>query len=423
MRSGVFQSRQARQSFWILLIGCLFLIGAGISIFSSYLLYSRYNLSHTRLATQVVKIVVLAKALPPSELPRMVRALNTEGVRVVISDHASPHAEILQNTDPHSLRKYVHEHRTQLSVSVPLNNGQWLNLHAHRGPIIWLLISIVASSLVLLFALIFLCFWVIRRMDMPLGNFLQAAKRFGRDVEAPPLAPMGNTEMQEVIAAFNDMQDRVRRLLNDRTQMLAAISHDLRTPITRLQLRAEYLQGTDQYEKAVADLKEMENMIASILSFAKDHVRSEALERFDLNALLETLCDDMMDVGHEVIYHSDVTRMPYYARIGALKRAFNNLIDNAIKYGQRAEVYLKQTDKEIQIKISDEGPGIPEDQLEKVFAPFYRVDAARSPKQSGTGLGLAVARDIIRAHGGDILLLNRDPKGLTVVVSLPKQEK
>jgi signal transduction histidine kinase len=218
------------------------------------------------------------------------------------------------------------------------------------------------------------------------------------------------------------MQDRVRRLLHDRTQMLAAISHDLRTPITRLQLRAEYLQGTNQYDKAIADLKEMENMISSILSFARDHVRSENMERFDLNALLQTLCDDLADVGSHVVYHSELQRMPYFGRIVALKRAINNLIENAVKYGDRAEVSLKQTDKELQIRISDEGPGIPQDQLEKVFAPFYRVDTARSPKKSGTGLGLAVARDIIRAHGGEIRLYNREPHGLTAVISLPRQE-
>src|SRR5690606_14278292 len=127
-----------------------------------------------------------------------------------------------------------------------------------------------------------------------------------------------------------------------------------------------YLQGTNQYDKAVADLKEMENMISSILSFARDHVRNENMERFDLNALLHTLCDDMTDMGHTVVYHSDGQRMPYVARIGALKRAINNLIDNAIKYGDRAEVFLKQTDQFVEIKISDEGPGVPADQLEKV---------------------------------------------------------
>ena len=150
-------------------------------------------------------------------------------------------------------------------------------------------------------------------------------------------------------------------------------------------------------------------------------MRSENMERFDLNALLESLCDEMVDVGHAVHYESDIQRWPYFGRIGALKRAFSNLIENAIKYGSEAEVMLKRVDNGVQIKIIDQGPGIPEDQFEKVFAPFYRVDQSRSPKTSGTGLGLAVARDIVRAHGGDITLFNRELKGLIVLVMLPLQ--
>lgn len=420
-KPGIFQSRQARQSFWILLVGILLLISASISVFSSYLVYTRYNIPLSRLANQIVRDVVLAKTLPTEELTRMARALNGDGVRVMVESKPWPGAQVLPSTDPQSIRNAVRTNPFHLAFTLRLSNGQWLNIHAHRTPRGWLLVGVIVSSVVLFLALVFLCAWIVRRLDVPLGTFLQAAKRFGIDVEAPPLAVVGNADMQEVITAFNQMQDRVRRLLHDRTQMLAAISHDLRTPITRLQLRAEYLQGTNQYDKAIADLKEMENMISSILSFARDHIRSENMERFDLNALLQTLCDDLTDVGHQVVYHSDLQRLPYFARIGALKRAINNLIENAVKYGDRADISLKQTDKELQIRISDEGPGIPQDQLEKVFAPFYRVDAARSPKKSGTGLGLAVARDIIRAHGGEIHLYNRDPRGLTAVISLPKQ--
>lgn len=421
-QQSLFQSRQARQSFWILFIGILLLMSASVSVFSSYRAYTAYNVSVDRLAYQIVRVVVLAKALPIKELPHMVRALNGEGVRVKIEPQPRPNAQVIQSPDPHALRQLVEANPQHLNLTLQLADGQWLNIHAHRMPHGWLLVGAIISSFVLLLALIFLCIGVIRRLDVPLSPFLQAAKRFGIDVDAPPLALRGGTEMQEVITAFNEMQDRIRRLLHDRTQMLAAISHDLRTPITRLQLRAEYLQGTDQYEKAVADLKEMENMISSILSFARDHVRSENMERFDLNALLETICDDMIDIGHSVTYHSDMQRTPYFGRIVGLKRAITNLIENAVKYGQQAEVSLKQTETELQIRVSDQGPGIPSDQLEKVFAPFYRVDTARSLKQSGTGLGLAVAQDIIRAHGGEIRLYNRDPHGLTAVISLPRQD-
>jgi len=269
-----------------------------------------------------------------------------------------------------------------------------------------------------------MCAWAVKRLATPLGLFVNATKRFGVDVDAPPLALQGPPELQEVIVAFNEMQARVKRLLNDRTQMLAAISHDLRTPITRLQLRAEYLEDTNQYDKAIADLNEMENMISSVLSFARDHTQEEAMQRFDLNALLETLCNDMEDLGHDAVYHSDGSRAPYFGRISASRRAFTNLVENAIKYGEKVDVILKKVGDDIlEVKISDSGPGIPESQMEKVFSPFYRVDAARSLQKAGAGLGLAVARDVIRAQGGDIQLSNREPRGLMVQVSLPLIKK
>ncbi len=420
-KHALFHSHQTRQSFWILLIGCLLIIGASLSVFSIYLLHGRRSATIQHLAINVIRAVTLARAVSPDELPQTVRLLSGGGLRVEMSPKPLLAPLTAPLTDPHKLHDYVVRNPDRIQISVPLANGQWLNIRTHRVDHTWLIVGLVFSGAVLLFALVFLCLWTIKRLDLPLRRFSEAAKQFGVDIESPPLAPIGPPEMQDVIQAFNEMQNRIRRLLHDRTQMLAAISHDLRTPITRLQLRAEYLKGTTQYEKAVADLKEMENMISSILSFARDHVRSEKRERFDLNALLESLCNDLVDVGHDVTYHSDLERMPYFARIGALKRAFANLIENAVKYGDKAEVTLKQNDKDVQIRICDEGPGIPEDQLEKVFAPFYRVDAARSPNKSGTGLGLAVARDIIRAHGGDIILKNRDPKGLTVIVTLPLQ--
>lgn len=422
-RVQLFQSQRARQSFWLLLMITLLLIVASVTVVSSYLFYARYHVSHSRLTNQIVKDVILARALPIRELPNVIQVLGGEGVRVQMAALPDNDSQIVQLTDAASLRDLVDRSNYHLNLSVLLANGQWLNIRAHQFPYRWLLVGLLVSLSIILLAVIFSCLMIIKRMDTPIRTFIAAAKRFGRDVEAPPLAPMGSEEVQEVVFAFNQMQDRIRRLLHDRTQMLAAISHDLRTPITRLQLRAEYLQGTNQYEKAVADLQEMENMIASILSFARDHVRHEKMEWFDLNALLETICDEMTDLGFAVTYDSELARVPYFARIGALKRAFTNLIDNAIKYGKRAAVLLKKTERGWLIKISDEGPGIPPQELEKVFAPFYRVDPARSPQQKGTGLGLAVARDIVRAHGGDIVLHSEEARGLIVIITLPFTEQ
>ena len=417
---GLFQSRLSRQTFWILLIGVLFIGMAGMSVFSTYMLYGRYKVSEAKLSNDVTKAVMLAKALPVSDLPDIVPVLRAPGLLVTMTLLPPQGSQLLQLTDEKTLWSYVHEHYGDVRFSTQLANGQWLNIHARRVEHTWFVAGLIASSVVLVFALAYLCIWAVRRLAVPVNDFIRAANRFGVDVQAPPLAPVGPPEMRKAIKAFNEMQNRIRRLVHDRTQMLAAISHDLRTPITRLQLRAEYLKGTPQYEKAVADLDEMERMISSILSFARDHVSAETMERFDLNALLDSLCDEMIDVGHSVEYHGG-ERQPYFGRISALKRVFSNLIENAVKYGDQAEVTLRNTGDSLQVKIVDQGPGIPEDQFEKVFAPFYRVDQSRSLKKSGTGLGMAVARDIVRAHGGDIALFNRDPKGLIVLVTLPLQ--
>lgn len=416
-----FTSRLARQSFWILLLGVLLLGGASLSVFGTYLVYGRDQVNKASLANEIIRDVRVAQDLSAVQLPHSLRALNWPGVRATIDPQPLAKAQIVQLPDAKWIRRYVRQHSFNLRMSVLLTNGQWLNIRAHRLQHQWFLAGMAISSVALFIALIFLCLWVVKRLGVPLRSFTSAAQRFGVDVQAPPMPVDGPPEMQEVIQAFNEMQNRIRRLLHDRTQMLAAISHDLRTPITRLQLRAEYLKGTNQYEKAVADLEEMEQMISSILSFARDYVRSENMERFDLNALLESLCNEMLDVGQDVKYTSKIKRWPYFARSGALKRAFSNLIENAIKYGDKARVSLKSNGNAIQIKIRDQGPGVPEDQFEKVFAPFYRVDQSRSPKKSGTGLGLAVARDIIRAHGGEIALFNGEPRGLIVIVTLPQQ--
>src|SRR3990167_263891 len=405
-QSTIFSNRAERQSFFILFLGFILLCAAALSMFGMYLLYGRHPISEQRLINDTIKAVVIARSLPVSQLSK-IRILNTRGIYVSMSTQPNPKAQILELPAPQAITRYVRAHPYNYRITLQLANGQWFNIHGFRPHSFWISLGALIVGIVLLFVLFFLCIWPLKRIAWPWDAMTKAVRRFGVDLDAPPLAESGPRELQVVIRAFNEMQSRIRRLLRDRTQMLAAISHDLRTPITRLQLRAEYLQGTPQYEKAVADLQEMEQMIASILSFARDYVRSEAMERFDLNALLESLCNDRMDMGHAVRYHSTFSRMPYFGRIGALKRAFSNLIENAVKYGEKTDVSLQRQEEKLQIKIVDEGPGIPEEQLEKVFEPFYRVDPARSPEKSGTGLGLAVARDIIRTHGGAITLFNR----------------
>jgi len=419
MKTKALQSHSARQSFWILLVGMFLIVAGAISVFGIYFRYVRHPYSAERLASSVVKTVKLAQLIPPQKLHRGKFLLRQPHLFVEISRTPYTHADILMKSDEKTLRDYVAKNPDRVTLSIELANQWWLNIFARSGVNNWLLVALVFSSIALLIGMVLLCWFVIKRLALPLDAFAKTTKQFGVDVNAPPMAITGPPEMQEAIKAFNEMQSRIRRLLNDRTQMLAAISHDLRTPITRLQLRAEYLTDVDQQQKAIADLKEMEMMITSILSFARDYVRSEPTERFDMNALLNSICDEQADVGNDVTYESIDKRVPFSGRVSALKRALTNLIENAVKYGDKASVTLREKDNQLQIKIVDHGPGIPENEMEKVFSPFYRIDTSRSLQKSGTGLGLAVARDIIRAHGGEINLYNNKPEGLVVLVTLP----
>lgn len=308
-------------------------------------------------------------------------------------------------------------------VSIQLSDSTWLNyVMPDTEGRSQLPLRFILSIALMAVTVITLAVWAMRRLTAPLSTFAQAAERLGVDVDASPLKVAGPQEVRQAARAFNEMQQRIRRFLDDRTQMLAAISHDLFTPITRLKLRTERVVDGEQKIKMWQDLEEMEKMVSSVLSFAReDHIR-ETYKRIDLTALLQSICDDMVDAALPVEFEHE-TRLVCGGRPMALKRALTNLIDNAIKYGQRARVQLYEGVDCTTIQIDDDGPGIPESEHENVFAPFYRIERSRSRDAGGTGLGLAVARTIMRAHGGDIKLVNRAEGGLRVLLTLPRQER
>ncbi len=306
-----------------------------------------------------------------------------------------------------------------MEVSLQMADKSWLNFAAPAVPVqpIWaspyLLSIVLATAMVLA-----LSAWAVRRATEPLALFAHAAERLGTDVNAPALVEEGPREVRRAAAAFNEMQRRLGRFIRDRTQMLAAVSHDLRTPITRLRLRAEFVEDAEQRKKMLADLEQMESMIAATLAFARDDAAEELRKPFDLGVLLQDLCDDAADAGHAATYEG-APHFAYRGRPTALKRAFVNLIDNAIKYGGMAKVALATEGDGLSVVIEDEGPGITEDELEKVFTAFYRVEPSRSRESGGTGLGLAVVRSVVRGHGGDVVLANRVEGGLRATVTLP----
>ena len=306
-------------------------------------------------------------------------------------------------------------------VSLPIGSGEWLNFAAPiEDPDPMLTYRFVLSMAVMLGAVLILSMIIIHHLNKPLRIFAEAAQRLGVDVDAPPLRESGPLEVRRATRAFNEMQERIRRFVQDRTQMLAAVSHDLRTPITRLRLRAEFVEDEEQREKMLADLDEMERMVKSTLAFARDDAADEAHSALDLAALLHSLCDDLADAGQDVVCSAEGS-VAYAGRPSALRRAFANLIENAVTYGARARVSVEADDEEIVVAVEDEGPGLPAEERERAFQPFYRVEASRSRESGGTGLGLTVARNIVRGHGGDILLRRRDDgPGLRAEVHLPR---
>jgi signal transduction histidine kinase len=261
--------------------------------------------------------------------------------------------------------------------------------------------------------------WLTWTVNAPLMRFAQAAERVGLDVHAPAFPEQGPAEVRRVIRAFNQMQVRVQRILTDRTLMLGAISHDLRTPLTRLRLRIETDRVAEEKSKMLADIESMESMLTSTLSFVRGVEDAEAAEDVDLDLTLQTVCDMITDVGGDVVYEGPA-RCRYLCKPQAMMRALTNVIVNAAKYGKHANVRLERlAEVGFAVEVSDDGPGIPDEEKPKVFEPFYRAESARERDSSGMGLGLSIARSVVLSHGGTIELRDATPNGLIVRITLP----
>ena len=305
----------------------------------------------------------------------------------------------------------------ELTLSIRLAGGDWLNVRTmfHRpGPqlspqaLLPLLLMAVAVALV--------AWWTARRVVRPMRALAVGADRLGRGLDAAPLPVTGPAEVRDTTLAFNRMQDRLTRFVNERTHMLAALSHDLRSPLTAMRLRIEMLDETDDSARLKALVEEMQAMVEATLEFARGVARAEPVVAVDLAALLADL---VSDVGGDRASLAPSQPVLATIRPHALNRALRNLIDNAVRYGDTAKVTLTQEPGFAVITVADNGPGLPEDQLEAVFEPFVRLEASRSRDTGGVGLGLAIARTILQAHGGTVVLRNRAGGGLEAVVRLP----
>jgi signal transduction histidine kinase len=284
-----------------------------------------------------------------------------------------------------------------------------------RSPDIWRLILWWSLSLICVCPL---SLFVARRLTAPIRRFSAAAERLGLDMSALPIPEQGPAELKSAAAAMNAMQRRIKRFVDDRTQMLAAISHDLRTPISRLRLRTGNLPEDSDKRLMIADLARMDQMIGATLDFARDASAAEARRRIDLASLVESACQDLSDLGRKAIYRGP-DYLEFTCRPVAVGRALHNILENAAEYAGDAEASIIDRGDAVEIAVRDHGPGIPKNQLERVFEPFHRLDAARSSSHLGAGLGLSIARNVARGHGGDVTLMNHPDGGLLVTLRLP----
>src|ERR1700744_3583684 len=282
----------------------------------------------------------------------------------------------------------------------PFWSGPWMSA---------LLLAVISVSL--------LSLWATRALTAPLSSFARAAEEFSLDGAAAPLPERGPAEIRSVAKALNRMRQRITALIDDRTKMLAAISHDLRTPITRMRLRSEFIEDDGQRSRMLSDLDQMRSMLESVLSFLRNDRKLESMTLVDIASTLQLVADQFADMSHNVVYSGPEHAMAT-VRPDDLHRSVTNLVENAVKFGAEATVRLIASSDVMTIEVEDDGPGISDARKEVMLEPFVRGDDARNMDEaSGFGLGLSIARSIVLAHGGELSLNDRAPHGLIVRIT------
>jgi hypothetical protein len=399
-------------------------------------------------AVRTMNTYRVVSMMPPSDRAAVLRELGpTPGLRASLSDapplpgdlepsplpwhhlvrvsmNLVPLPGMTRMTRPHEFVFFGGPAQHRMVIGVRLPDGPWLDVASEIPPLRpWHSRTFLIAFVLMTLAAAGLTIWAVRRLTAPVRTLAAAAEALGRDVNAPPLPEDGPTEIATAAAAFNTMAGRIRRFVHDRTEMLTAIGHDLRTPITRMKLRAEFMEDDEQRRKMLADLEEMEAMVAATLAFGRDATSAEPVAALDLPELLRTLLDEAADARPgcaDTLRYEGPQRLTIRARPLALKRALANLVANALNYGGSARIRLAPPTRGfVIVEVEDDGPGIPPQELDRVFEPFHRVEASRNRETGGVGLGLPIARNILRAHGGDVTLANRPMGGARATVQLP----
>ena len=281
--------------------------------------------------------------------------------------------------------------------------------------------QLISALLALVIGVSLLTWFSVRIATRPLSRMAAAARALGEDPERAPMDVSGPTEVASAAAAFNQMQQRIGEHMRERTRILAAISHDLQTPITRLRLRAEMVDEDGLRTKIQSDLDAMQGLIKEGLAYARSMESSKEVQPINLANLLEALREDALDMGWAVTLQGEASS-PFRGQLTALRRALWNLIENGVKFGTQVEVSLFQRADHFEIRVRDHGPGLPDNELEKVFEPFYRTESSRNRETGGTGLGLAIARNLLRSQHGEVRLARHREGGLEAIVNLPRQQ-
>ena len=354
------------------------------------------------------------------------RAINIDVHAATAQSDAVPpmmrHREVVSSAMPQGpgMGRYFAGPAIALIAQIRLNDGTWVTFDSQLQQEAWSWpYRAIFSVLILLSGVVLLSLIGVRWITKPLKILATAAEQLGKNIDRPPLDESGPIEVASAANAMNNMQQRLSRYIHDRTRILAAMSHDLKTPITRMRLRAELLEDAALRNKFSKDLADLETMVSETLDFMRGVGDGEISRQVDINALMESIQVDIQEIGKQMDLQG-VAQATLECRPQALKRCLSNLIDNAIRYGTVAHVVLLDAPESIQIVVRDEGPGVPDDILPRLFEPFYRLEASRNRDSGGTGLGLSIARNIAEQHGGTLTLHNGRNGGLEALLILPR---
>lgn len=412
----------AKKTFWGLVCGNLLIILSLIGLLQYVDYVNRKPMLPPAMVHTLVKYVHQFKETPASKWPTLLNKYPGSWATITYTETPTYPDNALLNFRAMNVYDAL-KHQKKIEVSVFIKEGAWLNITLiPPSPSPWGVWIMIGSFLILLLGVLLLVnYAAVRSLNQPIHTLTHSLEYAEDQGEWLPLPEIGNADQKKIFHQINVLQEKVNQLLQNRMRVLSAISHDLRTPLTRLKLRTEYLEGNPHFEKMMQDIQDMEVMIRDTLDYFKESYQEERMQRFDLVALLRSLAEDAAEMGQPVVFNTTQETWICQGFVNLLKRAFNNAINNAIAYGHCANISLTPTDDGVQICIEDKGPGIASDKLEQVFTPFYRLDQSRSRETGGTGLGLTIAKEIIEKHRGIITLENlSESQGLRVVIFLPR---